>query len=98
MRARVLVPSSDPANDAFFLVRGTGLIAFSTPLVSISRRPSSRKRELDTAIESDDLEGALAYAHLVSAALKTAVDGFLSIMQGAFQPEEPALPPGGGRR
>ena len=44
MRAHVLAPSSEPANSAFFLVGGTGLMAFSTPLVSISRRPSDGNR------------------------------------------------------
>ena len=33
-----------PAKNAFFLVRQTGRMAFSTGLVSSSRRPSSRKR------------------------------------------------------
>ena len=43
-RAQVLAPSSLPANSAFFRVNGIGRIAFSTGLVSISTRPSSRKR------------------------------------------------------
>lgn len=44
MRAHVFAPSSDPAKSAFFLVSGIGRIAFSSPLVSISSRPSVRKR------------------------------------------------------
>src|ERR1700761_3059819 len=44
--AQFSAPISWPANSAFLLVRQIGLMAFSTGLVSSSRRPSSRKRVL----------------------------------------------------
>ena len=40
--AQCRAPPSEPANNAFFLVRVFGRIARSTTLVSISTRPSSR--------------------------------------------------------
>ncbi len=43
-KAQFSAPISRPAKSAFFLVRQTGRMAFSTGLVSSSRRPSSRKR------------------------------------------------------
>ena len=35
MRAQVLAPSSDPANNAFFLVSGTGLIGKRPPITLV---------------------------------------------------------------
>ena len=42
--AQFSAPISFPANNAFLRVRATGLMAFSTELVSSSRRPSSKNR------------------------------------------------------
>lgn len=43
-RNQFSTPTSCAAKRAFFLVRQTGRMAFSTGFVSSSRRPSSRKR------------------------------------------------------
>ena len=42
IRPQAVAPSSRPANNTFLLLRATGLMRFSTLLVSISTRPSAR--------------------------------------------------------